>query len=284
MLTRMTRPLGALRRSRRAQRADREAQPPHPGVAGYDGWLVPFHDDRLAPIDAACATGGPERYALFAELDVGLWALLLSQEYTAYPNIRALLPGIPDPWLQALWNGASGAELASQGASFYRRLRERYAEAGERPLAESRVLDFGCGWGRLTRFLARDVAPGLLHGCDPVESILEVCRQNRVPATLARSEFMPERLPFDEPFDFVYAFSVFTHLSESASERCLAALHAGMRPGAILVVTIRPPGYLGLCELLHPVRDRLGEDFTARISEPHHLFAAASGRGDPPAV
>ena len=221
-----------------------QVAPPQREAGGHDAWLEHFFDDVLAPIDAACAAGGPDRFALFSELDIDLWALLLTQEYSAYPNIRALLPSVPDPTLQARWTGTSGVPLASQSAAFYRRLRDRYGELGERPLADSRVLDFGCGWGRLTRFLARDVPRNRLYGCDPVESILEVCRDSGVPATLARSELVPERLPFDEPFDLAFAFSVFTHLSEPVHERCLAALHAGLRAGAILVVTIRPPEYL----------------------------------------
>lgn len=217
---------------------------------GYDSWLLALHGDRLRELDAACAGAGPEALARFADLDVDLWALLLTQEYDAFPNIRAVLPDVPDPALQRSWNGASGAALAAQGAAFYARVRERYARHGAAPLSGSRVLDFGCGWGRLTRFFARDVMPERLFGCDPSEAILDVCRATRVPATLARSEFLPERLPFEEPFDLAFAFSVFTHLSEPAHERALAALHAGLRPGGILVVTVRPPAYLDLCPSL----------------------------------
>jgi SAM-dependent methyltransferase len=209
-----------------------------------DSWLTHFHGDRLDAIEAAC--GGPEALSLFRDLDADLWALLLTKEYEAYPNIRAVLPDMPERSLQELWNGVAGAALAAQGAAFYRRLCERYAQRADRPLVSSRVLDFGCGWGRLTRFLARDVEPGNLYGCDPVEHILDVCRRSRVPATLARSDFVPERLPFDGPFDLAFAFSVFTHLSERAHEASLGALHAAIRPGGILVVTIRPPAYLGL--------------------------------------
>jgi trans-aconitate methyltransferase len=86
-------------------------------------------------------------------------------------------------------------------------------------------------WGRITRFLARDLRPGRLYGCDPVEDILDVCRRSGVPATLARSDFLPDRLPFEEQFDLVFAFSVFTHLSEAAHERCLRALHRAISPG-----------------------------------------------------
>ena len=216
---RVTRPLRALGRRVRAVRGGQVAAPPR-GAGGHDTWLEHYHDDVLAPIDAACAAGGPDRFALFSELDIDLWALLLTKDYSAYPNIHALLPTVPHPTLQERWNGTSGVPLANQSAAFYRRLRDRYAEVGERPLADSRVLDFGCGWGRLTRFLARDVPLSRLYGCDPVESILAVCRDSGVPATLARSELVPDRLPFDELFDLAFAFSVFTH---SPSRRTSAA-------------------------------------------------------------
>jgi SAM-dependent methyltransferase len=243
------------------RRVRRTPPPPPPGPVGYDGWLA-LLDDQLAPIEAACAAGERDITALFSGLDADLWALLLTQEHSAYPHISALLPDVPAPPLQERWTGLSGVPLAQQSAAFYRLLLERSG----RPLDGARVLDFGCGWGRLTRFLARDVPPDRLHGCDPVESILDVCRQNGVPATLARSDFLPERLPFDEPFDLAYAFSVFTHLSETAHERCLAALHDGLEPGGILVATIRPPAYLDATPLMAGVRARRGEPF---VFAPH---------------
>jgi SAM-dependent methyltransferase len=238
------------------RRVRRSPPPPPPGPVGYDGWLA-LLDETLAPIEAACAAGERDIPALFSGLDVDLWALLLTQEHSAYPHIAALLPGVPAPAQQERWNGLSGVPLAQQSAAFYRLLRERYG----RPLDGARVLDFGCGWGRLTRYLARDVPPDRLHGCDPVDSILDVCRDNRVPATLALSDFLPERLPFAERFDLAYAFSVFTHLSEAAHERCLAALHGGLQPGGILVATIRPPAYVDATPLMAEVRERRGEPF-----------------------
>jgi SAM-dependent methyltransferase len=254
--------LRGLRRNARAE----------PAMA-YDSWLEPFHARQLEPIETACADGGVDRYALFRELDADLWALLLTQEYSAYPNIRALLPSVPEPALQQLWNGTSGAPLAAQGAAFYRKLLERYAQHSHLPLARARVLDFGCGWGRLTRFLARDVDPGNLYGCDPVEEILDVCRRTRVPGTFARNDFLPERLPFDGPFDLAFAFSVFTHLSEPAHERSLRALHAVMAPGGILVVTIRPPAYLGLS----PEPGEARYVFRPHPAEPSHYQYGGTG-------
>jgi SAM-dependent methyltransferase len=252
-------PIRQVIRTLRGEPAARE--PPAPR---HDSWLEHYHGDRLRELDAACADGAPERFALFRDLEVDLWALLLTQEYDAYPNIRTLLPAMPEPWIQTGWNGTSGVPLAAQGAAFYRRLIERHAEHGAVPLHAARVLDFGCGWGRLTRFLARDTEPGRLYGCDPVENILDVCRAGRVPATLARSDFLPERLPFEETFDLAFAFSVFTHLSERAHHRCLDALHAGLAPGGLLAVTVRPPAYM------RRPADESGYVFEPHAADPSH--------------
>jgi SAM-dependent methyltransferase len=235
--------------------------------------LRTFWDDQLASIDRGCVNAGPEAFALFRGLDADLWAMLLTQEQEVYPNIGALLPDVPEVELQVMWNGTSGVALATQSCGFYELLGRLQATHGQRPLRDCRVLDFGCGWGRMTRFLARDVEPGRLCGCDPVDGILEVARTSRVPAHLARSEFLPERVPFDERFDLAYAFSVFTHLSETAHAASLRALHKAIVPGGLLVLTIRPPEYLRTCELLHPVLASLGDEPATRLDQPLYLFA-----------
>lgn len=227
---------------REAHRTERGFGSPH---VALDSWLEHFYGKELAALDAACAGGeGDDPYRLFRDLDDELWAMLLTQQYGLYPHIRSVLPDMPEAALQELWNGASGLPLAVQSKDFYVRLKKSFERHGQSSLEQADVLDFGCGWGRLIRYLARDVTPGRLFGCDPVEEVLEVCRTTGVPGKLARSAFLLESLPFDQPFDLIYCFSVFTHLSEPAHERALSALHQGMRPGGLLVVTIRPPAYL----------------------------------------
>jgi SAM-dependent methyltransferase len=266
---RVTRPLrSAKRRLRALGRGVPGASAPYSSRSGVDAWLRLF-DDELAAIEAACREAeGDQRFALFRDLDPELWALLLTREYKGYPAILSRLPEVPEPALQELWNGQSGVPLARQSCAFYKRVRDRFERHSAVPLGDARVLDFGCGWGRLTRFFARDVPPSRLYGCDPVERILDVCRDNHVPATLALSDFVPERLPFEEPFDLAYAFSVFTHISEAAHHACLRALHESLRPGGILVVTVRPAAYMELS----PALQRVGRSSGELMAEPHFLF------------
>ena len=207
--------------------------------------------------------------------------MLLTRRYECYPNIRALLPDVPEDRLQASWNGASGLALITQSKAFYRHVKGVYAEHGPGPLDAATILDFGCGWGRLTRFFARDVSPGNLLGCDPVEEILDVCRRDRVPADLRLSEFVPERLPFEQGVDLAFSFSVFTHISEEAHLSCLEAIHASLNPGGLLVVTIRPPAYLELDAKMHGALAVLGDPIAA-LSEPRYVFVPHDADPDHP--
>ncbi len=246
-----------------------------------DEWLVPLFDEELARIDAALKDPGAEPWKEFRDLDDDLWSLLLTREYDAYPNIRAFLPGHPDPALQQMWNGTSGTTLAAQSVCFYRKLKEMQASYGSKPMAGTSVLDFGCGWGRLTRMLARHLGPGQLHGCDPVEDILDICRQTGVPAELARSEFLPESLPFGRKFDLIFSFSVFTHISEAAHRASLAAIHDGLEPGGLFIVTVRPPAYIDFNPLMQPAADRLGPDRLAELRKPQYVFVPHETEGHP---
>jgi SAM-dependent methyltransferase len=149
-------------------------------------------------------------------------------------------------------------DLWAQSRAFYSALRASFARHGTRPLRDARVLDFGCGRS--------------LGSAGPRAS----------PAILARSEFRPERLPFAERFDLAFAFSVFTHLSPDAHQDCLDALQRSLAPGAILVVTIRPPAWLHANERLRPLIPTLGPDVPAALERARYLFAPHPPTADHP--
>lgn len=193
----------------------------------------------LKQIDAA---GAP--FERRDEIPLEVWGQLLLQRPVEYPNLVRRLPQMPADEVQINWTGSTGETLMRQSVVFVRTLTYKYAEFSTKELANSQVLDFGCGWGRLLRLLARSVPSESLYGCDPWEKSIELCRQHHVPARVAQSEYLPQELPWrDQSFDLIYAFSVFTHLSERSFRTSLHALTQALRPGGILAVTIRPCDY-----------------------------------------
>jgi SAM-dependent methyltransferase len=104
-----------------------------------------------------------------------------------------------------------------------------------------RVLDFGCGSGRLLRHLLAEAERTEIHGCDiDAASIAWVKRHLSPPchAVLCRPE---PPLPYpDSFFDVVLAMAVFSQLADGW-ETWLLELRRVLRPGAILVASFMGP-------------------------------------------
>ena len=92
----------------------------------------------------------------------------------------------------------------------------RHADGASSP----RVLDWGCGCGRVARYLAR--APGAeVFGCDIDGEAVAWCEEN-LEGRFSRTGPDPP-LPYaDGELDVVLGFSVFTHLSRAEQARWLS--------------------------------------------------------------
>lgn len=106
-----------------------------------------------------------------------------------------------------------------------------------------RVLDFGCGCGRVARFL-HSQSNAELFGTDIDGEAIGWCRDNMfVIGEFAQNTAQPPLSYPDEFFDFVYSISVFTHLPRAMENRWLAELRRVVKPGGRLLLTIHaPPG------------------------------------------
>lgn len=104
----------------------------------------------------------------------------------------------------------------------------------------TRVLDWGCGAGRLTRYLLGDT-PCAVTGVDIDADNIAWC-QASYPG--ARFEVVPLRPPTmfeDGAFDLVTGLSVVTHLQEEDQWKWLAELRRLTRPGALLFLSVQGP-------------------------------------------
>jgi SAM-dependent methyltransferase len=110
-------------------------------------------------------------------------------------------------------------------------------------LGGRRVLDFGCGVGRILLPAIESDPTAEYWGCDVHAPSIEWLRGQVSPTTnvLCSAEWPPLSIP-DEHFDLIYAFSVFTHLDESWSA-WLVDLHRLLKPDGFLVITVYGPGH-----------------------------------------
>lgn len=215
------------------------------------------HADIVRDTEAAVAAGG-------VSLDAALRMLrrlpldafgetLLDMPDPALPALSGLLPAMASAETQQAFTGAAGRTLLPESLAFVRALMAVWQRLGTRPLAEAKILDYGCGYGRLLRLLLHAADPGQLFGCDPWDRAIDLCRQDRIPVDLQVTPYLPERLPYPAgSFDLVYAFSVFTHTSRRATRQALAAIRAATAPGGLLVATIRPVVYWNIHAGLTP--------------------------------
>jgi 2-polyprenyl-3-methyl-5-hydroxy-6-metoxy-1,4-benzoquinol methylase len=105
-------------------------------------------------------------------------------------------------------------------------------------LADKRVLDFGCGCGRILRWLSRSYPTTRFWGADVDEAAIEWCIRNMQGSVFVKSRPEPP-LPFESNyFDVVYCFSVFTHLDELMQDFWLAEIKRIVSPGGMVILTV----------------------------------------------
>jgi SAM-dependent methyltransferase len=106
-----------------------------------------------------------------------------------------------------------------------------------------RLLDFGCGCGRVMRHW-NGLESVELHGSDRDGRAVRWCEENLPFAAFAKHALAPP-LPYpDASFDAIYAVSVFTHLAEGDQHGWLAELRRTLVPGGVLVLTTHGDRYL----------------------------------------
>lgn len=101
----------------------------------------------------------------------------------------------------------------------------------------NRVLDWGCGCGRLSfQFLSTDSAIEL-DGSDIDASTIDWCKSNVGAGRYAVLNPMPPAPYDDAVFDFVFSYSVFTHLTRDAQDAWLKEMHRVLKPGGYFLAT-----------------------------------------------
>jgi SAM-dependent methyltransferase len=114
------------------------------------------------------------------------------------------------------------------------------------PRELGRVLDFGCGAGRVIRHWPA-ISDCELHGCDYNPYLVQWCADN-LPFGEFRANELEPPLPYDDDFfDCVYSLSIFTHLDAELQVPWME------EAGELVVLESEHSGSSG-CAAYHPER------------------------------
>ncbi len=105
----------------------------------------------------------------------------------------------------------------------------------------ARVLDWGCGCGRVARHWAAEASEIEFHGCDIHQQAIEWCSENMPFGQYKRTNLLPP-LPYsDNHFDLIYGISVLTHLLFDAHYLWMAEIWRILKPGGMAILTAQGP-------------------------------------------
>jgi len=172
------------------------------------------------------------------------WVNLLTR-HARGENIGGItLPSFPSDDVQSQTVGSAREPAIREAGHFYLYTKQSMTAAGIQADRNTRLLDFGCGWGRMLRFYQKDLDPKNLYGADINAYLLDEAKRTGVPGQLAHIDPLGN-LPYpDGTFDVVYAYSVFTHLPEPMQDHWLAEIARITKPGGLFIATVEPPRFL----------------------------------------
>ncbi len=148
----------------------------------------------------------------------------------------------PLPNIERVVGEASVARFAIGGATIFRNADALLAEFGKDWSDFGDILDWGCGAGRLTRYLISDT-PCRVTGADIDPDNIAWCQGAYAGADFVQVPLRPPTVFADCAFDLVFGISVVTHLQEEDQWLWLAELQRITKPGAFVLLSVRGPTY-----------------------------------------
>jgi SAM-dependent methyltransferase len=143
---------------------------------------------------------------------------------------------VPPPHL--LLGHADAAQFLSWGEQHFSTMEGILRRSGYAPARGQRILDFGCGSGRLIRWLRGVADDSEIWGVDIRAEHVLWCREHLQPPFHFAVTTVVPHLPFeDRYFDLIHAGSVFTHIDDLV-DSWLLELRRLLKPGGRLYLTI----------------------------------------------
>lgn len=200
-----------------------------------------FAQEQVQIAERAAAAGNSDgAFEALRALPFADFCELILSVPPSHPALHALLPKMPSAEAQKRWVGDHGRLLMVRSCSLIRLFELTSWRYRGRSLEGANILDYGCGWGRLLRLLYHKTSQATIFGVDPMQESLQHCKDCGLKGNIAKCDAVPRELPFGRVlFDFVFSFSVFTHVPREVADAILRAIRQRISPDGVLVVTVR---------------------------------------------
>lgn len=180
----------------------------------------------------------------FSEWTTKDYGYLYLKDLTIYPLLSKKMPKMPPENIQRHWTWFSGQEAINVGIVFSETSRHVYESITGKSIADARVLDYGAGWGRLTRMMLQFIPNNKVFACDADAKSVDLFNSLGFETQCIKVPSVPHELPFEPNFfDFVWLWSVLTHLPEEAADAVMCNLYNVVKPDGVLLVTVRPSSF-----------------------------------------
>ncbi|WP_019505371.1 class I SAM-dependent methyltransferase [Pleurocapsa sp. PCC 7319] len=160
------------------------------------------------------------------------------------------MPQFPDEALQISTTGSSGEQTLKKAFDFYQVCKEKFSSMDIPLSSQSKLLDFGAGWGRIARFFIREVPLDKIYGLDVQQQFVDLCNNTFDNNNFAKSAPFPPSSLSDSQFSHIVGYSVFSHLSEKACRAWIEEFYRLLQPGGVIAMTTRAKVFLSYCESL----------------------------------
>lgn len=168
------------------------------------------------------------------------YLLFLAKSRSSWFNNRGLPDNLPVPPPKLLFlvrNSFDKYSFYSEGALGAKCIKEILKKNGLDINKFGSILDFGCGCGRILRHWKTLDGP-MIYGCDYNPAMARWCQKSLTFAQVKQNKTFG-KLDYDsESFDFIYAISVFTHLSERLQNFWINELTRILKSGGYLLITV----------------------------------------------
>lgn len=142
-------------------------------------------------------------------------------------------------------------------------------------LDEARILDWGCGPGRIIRHIPESLPESSCFGTDYNQHSIRWCKAHLPTVVFQHNDLMPPLDFHDHYLDFIYAISIFTHLSEEAHQAWLNEMIRLLKPGGILFLTLHGDDFKPILTKRELVNYEAGElVIRGQVKEGHRTFTA----------